>query len=598
MPSDRLNVLVPKPRRGTTGPRFPTPLRVTVEGDWADGLPHALPDRGARPWSLVLRRDPDLPPQHYRLRLRPRRGTIAAGDRAGAWNGLQTVQQWLAAHRNAEIPTLAVDDHPDFARRGVTLDISRCRVPTMDHLRHLVDQLAGWKINRLQLYTEHSFAYAGHGEVWREASPLTPDDVRRLSAYCAEREMRLVPNQNSLGHFHRWLKHDSYRHLAECPDGIEHPFSPEPEPYGLCTTDPAVIDLLTDLYAQLLPNFDGDRFNVGCDEPLDLGRCRSRPAAEERGKAALFVEHVLRLRQLASRWGRTLEIWADAPLADREILDRLPDDIRLQAWGYEAGHDFAPAVEALAGRDFDLCPGTSSWASLGGRSRNALANLRQAARQGAGRAGGLVITDWGDFGHPQPPAVSQLGLLAGADLAWNSAGRDDESYRRQLEQHLGGGAGKALFDLGSVHEPLRTPNVNGTPLFHLLFHWRDGLDHDRYRALNRNDLAAVVEWIDAVAPPATNHPLAQAITWVRDGLHLGAELGRARLTAGGGGVRDLPAAERRRLAARLEPWRRDYPEVWLSTSRSGGLSESVSPVEELLGALTPTSTSTSGSAST
>ena len=36
------------------------------------------------------------------------------------------------------------------------LDISRDKVPTMATLFHLIDRLAGWKINQLQLYIEHT----------------------------------------------------------------------------------------------------------------------------------------------------------------------------------------------------------------------------------------------------------------------------------------------------------------------------------------------------------------------------------------------------------------------------------------------------------
>ena len=54
------------------------------------------------------------------------------------------------------------------------LDISRDKVPTMPTLFALVDRLAEWKINQLQLYIEHTFAYRGHEEVWRNADPMTP----------------------------------------------------------------------------------------------------------------------------------------------------------------------------------------------------------------------------------------------------------------------------------------------------------------------------------------------------------------------------------------------------------------------------------------
>ena len=52
------------------------------------------------------------------------------------------------------------------------LDISRNKVPTMGQLKEAVDAFEMLKINHLQLYTEHTFAYAGHEEVWRDASPI------------------------------------------------------------------------------------------------------------------------------------------------------------------------------------------------------------------------------------------------------------------------------------------------------------------------------------------------------------------------------------------------------------------------------------------
>lgn len=105
----------------------------------------------------------------------------------------------------------------------------------MQTLKMLVDDLATLKVNQLQLYMEHTFAYRGHEEVWRDSSPytgtiqiyrygshfsnlislLSVDDILELDSYCRERFIQLVPNQNSFGHFHRWLKHDNYRKYAE-----------------------------------------------------------------------------------------------------------------------------------------------------------------------------------------------------------------------------------------------------------------------------------------------------------------------------------------------------------------------------------------------
>jgi hexosaminidase len=112
------------------------------------------------------------------------------------------------------VPAVVITDHPDFAVRGYMLDISRDRVPTMESLEWLVAVLARCRINHLELYTEHTFAYRDHELVWRDASPMTPDELRQLDGWCHDHGIELVANQNCFGHFERWLRHDAYRHRA------------------------------------------------------------------------------------------------------------------------------------------------------------------------------------------------------------------------------------------------------------------------------------------------------------------------------------------------------------------------------------------------
>ena len=162
-------------------------------------------------------------PQGYRLSIDGGGVRIAAPRPIGVAYGIATLRQWLRLHPAPadsgarSVPALAVRDRPDFEHRGVLQDISRNKVPSLDTLCALIDRFAGWKINQLQLYMEHTFAYRGHEVVWRGADPLTAEEVRRLASHCAARGIELVPNQNSFGHFHRWLIHPPYRSLAVCP---------------------------------------------------------------------------------------------------------------------------------------------------------------------------------------------------------------------------------------------------------------------------------------------------------------------------------------------------------------------------------------------
>src|SRR3972149_2684004 len=269
--------------------------------------------------SIRLRLDPTvLARPQSNTRVRDETGvTVGGADEAGLFYGICTLIQLMRLHaprtpkEPMRLPGCHITDWPDCTHRGVLLDVSRDKVPTMETLFDLVDLLASWKINQVQLYMEHTFAYRGHEVVWQHASPLTGDEIEALDTFCGNRYVELVPNQNSLGHMHRWLIHEPYRRLAECPEGLVHPFSSSPEPYGLCPVDPGSLALLSDLYDQLLPHFSSTQFNVGLDETFDLGQGRSAAACAERGVEGIYLEFLEQVHRLVTRRGRIMQFWAD-----------------------------------------------------------------------------------------------------------------------------------------------------------------------------------------------------------------------------------------------------------------------------------------------
>ncbi|CAG0973678.1 partial N,N'-diacetylchitobiase, partial [Gammaproteobacteria bacterium] len=110
-----------------------------------------------------------LPAQGYRVVIDASAVRIDAADEAGAFYARATLDQ-LARTHGGRLPVGEIVDWPDVAIRGVMLDISRDKVPSFSTLAELVDRLASWKLNQLELYTEHTFAYTGHEEVWENAS--------------------------------------------------------------------------------------------------------------------------------------------------------------------------------------------------------------------------------------------------------------------------------------------------------------------------------------------------------------------------------------------------------------------------------------------
>ncbi|MCM8759328.1 MAG: family 20 glycosylhydrolase, partial [Candidatus Omnitrophica bacterium] len=347
-------------------------------------------------------------PQGYKLSISKTRILIEATESCGAYYGLCTLKQILL-QKKRNLPVLFIEDYPDFIHRGLMLDISRSKVPKMDTLYKLVEMLSSWKINQLQLYTEHTFAYKGHEIVWQGKSPMTAEEIRKLDEFCKQRFVELVPNQNSFGHFHRWLQYPQYRHLAEDPEN----------PHNLCPVDPGSVQLLQDLYNQLLPNFTSKMFNVGCDETT-LGK-RSAQAIKEKGEGRVYLEFLLKIYNLVKKHGRTMQFWGDIIQKHPELIFELPKDVIVLEWGYEADHPFRQRCEKIAktGLPFYVCPGTSTWNSIAGRTQNCLANLVNAAENGLKTGAiGFLNTDWGDNGHWQYLPFSYIGFGFGAGVSW------------------------------------------------------------------------------------------------------------------------------------------------------------------------------------
>jgi len=418
---------------------------------------------------------PGAAPQSYKLRIRPGGIRLLAADEAGFRYGAMTLGQLLASGCRA-VQTMDIEDGPDFPVRGVMLDISRDKVPTTATLRWLIDLLAGLKINQLQLYTEHTFAYAGHERVWRGASPMTARQIEALDAYCRSRGVQLVPNQNSFGHMERWLCHEPYARLAETT-------SPWKTPWGTmreqrCTLnplDPGSIRLVTSLYDQLLPHFSSRLLNVGCDETWELGQGRSAEACRRRGVGRVYLDFLLKIYRAVRRRGWRMMFWGDIIFQHPELIGRLPRDVIPLIWGYEADHPFAEQCAKLAevGLTFYVCPGTSSWCSYAGRTRNSLANLRIAADCGRRHgAVGYLVTDWGDFGHPQYLPASFAGFLFGAAVSWCGATNAEIDVGRELGRRVFGDkqgeAGRLWLEAGTVHELADVPLKNRTVLFDVM----------------------------------------------------------------------------------------------------------------------------------
>ncbi len=532
--------------------------------------------------------------QGYSLTITSERIDAVAATAAGLFYAVQTLRQLIQLY-GQRLPALRCTDWPDFPNRGVMLDVSRSKVPTMTTLYSLVDMLASWKINQLQLYTEHTFAYRNHPQVWADASPFTGEEILALDAYCRARFIELVANQNTFGHMTPWLIHDRYRDLSEAPDGCDTRWGHYNFPLSLNPGDPRSLELVRSMLDELLPHFSSRQVNVGCDETIDLGQGRSREAVAAHGIGRVYRDYVLKIYQEVQRRGRVMQFWGDIIMEHPELTPELPRNAIALEWGYQADHPFDAhgALFAASGVPFYVCPGTSSWNSIVGRTDNAFANLRNAAVNGRKHGAiGYLITDWGDNGHWQPLSVSALPLAYGAGLAWNYEGNADADVCASVDAFRFlddvGQMARVAYELGQVDNAFDITIHNNSALFLTLRTRPAELAQRAPKEIDPATFSARLDQVEAeIDRLAARLELAQMrcvdAGLVRREYEWGMDMLRHACRRGRWVMEGCDAAGSQALLADAQRLIAEYGDIWQTRFRPGGFDKSVAGLRRLCG---------------
>jgi len=421
---------------------------------------------------------------------------------------------------------------------------------------------------------------------------MTGEDILRLDAYCRERFVELVPNQNSFGHMHRWLTLPRYNHLAECPEGFELTLQGHTTgmpPFSLNPPDRRSIEFMKGLFSELLPDFTSEKFNVGLDETWDLGLGRSAGAVQAKGAGRVYLEYLLGIHKLVASHGRRMQFWGDIIVRHPELVAELPGDVVVLEWGYEADHPFGEhgAEFARSGIPFFVCPGTSSWNAIAGRTSNCIANVENATGNGLRHGAiGVLTTDWGDNGHTQYLPVSYLGFATGAAMSWCHESNAGMDFVSALDLHAFRDRARVMgtlgHDLGDAHEKAGGAPENSTVLFRLLTQASDSPLPD---GVTVGSLEETIEHIESIVEPLDCARMdREDAGTIRDEF---ANAARMMLHACKRGKSMLEgtidsAEEREELASEMRTILGEHRRLWNVRNRPGGLQESQNVFEERL----------------
>ena len=447
----------------------------------------------------------------------------------------------------------------------------------MATLEALIDRLASLKVNQVQLYSEHTFAYRNHPEVHAAASPIDAAEIRQLDAFCRARHVELVPNQNCLGHMNRWLRARSLPAAGDRAGRLRrsvrhHPAADDDragEP-GLARARPRAPGASCCRSSRAAGSTSGSTRRGSCRRAAWTTSCPGWP----------------RCARCPSSTGGEMLMWGDMVSGRPDLVASLPagrDGVRMGLRRLVSRSTSAAPSWPGRGCRSGWRPGPRAGSSILGRITNARTTCRRAAAAALAHGGsGYLNTDWGDIGHLQQSVISEPGLAYGAAVSWCLAANGDLDLGAALSTHVFGDPTGALADavlaLGDAHLLVTPQFPNMSALVMNLYYPQLPVGRGLTAGLTAEELDAVDGCLDgaraAAGGPgptaATPRCLIDEVLFSTDLVALLTDDARARLR-GDGSLGSWPRTSEPACGARLDALVERYRVLWNGRNRPGGL---------------------------
>lgn len=378
-------------------------------------------------------------PEGYGLRADGSGIRIWASTGTGHLYGVMTLRQLLRQY-GSRLPHMEIGDTPTFERRGVQLSFPQGHTCyRRSYMKHLVPELARWKINEIYLYLESYFDFPSLPHM---AGPdaMTPADAEALDRLCQAYNIRVIPMLNTLAHCGELLATQRYQHLTE------HDAETEDQrlvrPFNLCASSKEAHELVDGMLNDLCDCFLSDVIHVGGDEVSAIGKCpRCRRDGVEQEPLALYLEYFDRVLGVLQKRGRKAGLWGDMLLKygrdmpqsrRRRLLKPFSGRAVIYDWHYSGGGSDSlrffqdSGLTTIACSSTHLCYSSAMWPF---QHRNQWELFRDAAQANA--AGGMT-TAWVNWAGLHEEQFNYL-HATGACMLWSGPGAAGFAANQSLE---------------------------------------------------------------------------------------------------------------------------------------------------------------------
>ena len=355
--------------------------------------------------------------EEYRLNICADGVQITASAPNGAYYALVTLAQ-LFQLNNGEICLLEIEDRPTMPLRGISDDISRGQVSTLQNFKDIIRRMSLVKCNIYMPYTEDTFEFKKYPESGKFSDPVKQEEWKELIEYAKDYYIQIIPIFNTIGHWDKNAKLEFFY-----PYVIKHNDDPNGSP---CTSvdvrKPESQQMIYDMLDELVDVFgESKAIHVGGDEVGDYTHLFKKDLAGE-----YYNQHFNRMYDHLKAKGVKTYMYSDmyTPLYGDyalgiDYINNMPDDMNFVFWDYACRADY-PNIRNLIERKkkFCLSPATYTWNRLLPQHYVSWLNTKLLAEHGSENAQGIIMSEWCDGGLTLREE-NWMGIYVGGLYSWN-----------------------------------------------------------------------------------------------------------------------------------------------------------------------------------
>lgn len=373
---------------------------------------------------------PAMKEEGYFLDVDPNGIVIVAESDKGKFYGVMTLLQAVRREKRALVaPGMTVRDYPLEKVRGISDDISRGQVSTLENFKKIIRFLARYKMNTYCPYIEDMFVFKHHPLIGKGRGALTPQEVKELDAYARKYYVEIIPIFETLGHWENILAKPEYVRYAEFPGA-----------HTLNVSDESVYSMLDEMIGELSVSYSSRFFNMAADESWDVGLGVNKERVAKSDLATVHAEHYKRVVDLIRKHGKKPMMYGDIILNNPTILEKIPQDITIVDWHYGASFNYpSPKIFKKAGFPFIASPAVWNFTGPFPGFLNTFVNIRNFNRDGFESGSlGLMTSNWNDYGGEELRELNYYGYAWTAECAWQPLKADVESFDKSFFRNFFG----------------------------------------------------------------------------------------------------------------------------------------------------------------